>query len=297
MEIDNVEKFFLNTLLKIAIAGISIVFISDATINPEDLLSLSIDGILLVACVLAFFIRNIHQTASVLVVTIIVLLSMFYQSIEAPANTTTSLSIILVVGFVFSVMLKERLMWVMHSLTFLAINSVFIYQVYHPEINPFNKTNDIITISVTYSILYIILAFAAAMLKSSYDKINRNLSQANDELRLRADKIEVQNKELIEVHEELNALNKDLEIIVDERTKKLKERTERLEKYSFSNAHYLRGPIARLLGLISLRKLEKAPDSNFFFQQMEDQVNEIDSVVKQINKDLEESNPVSNPEE
>jgi len=82
MEIDNVEKFFLNTLLKIAIAGISIVFISDATINPEDLLSLSIDGILLVACVLAFFIRNIHQTASVLVVTIIVLLSMFYQSIE-----------------------------------------------------------------------------------------------------------------------------------------------------------------------------------------------------------------------
>lgn len=289
MERDNIEKFFLSTILKIAMVGISIVLISDMIISPEDILSPSIDAVLLVACVIAYFLKYVHQTASVLIVTSIVLLAMLYQSIQVPINTTTSFSIILVVGFVFSVMLKGKIMWVMHGITFVLINGVFIYQAYHPEISDFNHRSDTVTISIAYSVLYIVLTYAAAMLKSGYDRINGRLSLANDELRVRADKIEVQNIELKKVHEELNELNKGLESLVNERTKKLQERTEKLEKYSFSNAHHLRGPIARLLGLIKLRKLEKQPDIDFFFEKVEDQINEIDEVVRQINKDLEES--------
>lgn len=289
MEVENIEKFFLNTILKIAIAGLLIVLVSDIIISPGDTLSPIIDSVLLGACITAYLLRNVHQTSSVLIVTSIALLAMLYQSLTVAINTTTSFSILLVVGFVFSVMLKKGLMWFMHGITFLSINGILVYQMFHPNLSGLNNIDDIITISIAYSILYIILTYAAAKLKLGYDQINHNMSIANIELKEKADKIEKQNKELVKVHDKLNDLNKGLERIVNDRTRALRERTEKLEKYSFSNAHHLRGPIARLLGLITLRKMEKRPDTNFFFNEMENQVNEIDSVVKQINRDLEES--------
>jgi hypothetical protein len=73
-----------------------------------------------------------------------------------------------------------------------------------------------------------------------------------------------------------------------ERTAKVHAQNEKLLKYTYTNAHYLRGPVARLLGLINIQKLEPNPDYNFFFCNMEDQALEIDSVVKQINSELEE---------
>lgn len=290
MEINNIEKFFLNTLLKITMAGVAIVLISDAIIYPEDRLSLIIDVCILSTAVTAYLLRNRYQTTSVLVFTSIVLIAMFYQSIVVPVNTTTSLSIILTVGFVLSVMLKGKLMWIMHSIAFIGLLVIFAIQIFNPTYRLSDDSSDIITIAITYSILYFILSYAAGALKTGYDRINSNLSEANEELKFKADKIEAQNKELVKIQNDLNTLNKDLENIVNERTRTLRDRTEQLERYSYSNAHHLRGPIARLLGLLSLHKMEQKPNTRFFFKKMEDQVQEIDSVVKQINKDLEDSN-------
>jgi hypothetical protein len=73
-----------------------------------------------------------------------------------------------------------------------------------------------------------------------------------------------------------------------ERTAKVHAQNEMLLKYTYTNAHYLRGPVARLLGLINIQKLEPNPDYNFFFTRVQDQSLEIDEVVKQINSELEE---------
>jgi hypothetical protein len=63
-----------------------------------------------------------------------------------------------------------------------------------------------------------------------------------------------------------------------------------LIKYSYANARHLRGPVARLLGLTAIYKLEIKPDADFFIDKMVDQANQIDSVIKQINIDLESRN-------
>jgi hypothetical protein len=55
---------------------------------------------------------------------------------------------------------------------------------------------------------------------------------------------------------------------------------------SSSFTHHLRGPV-RLPGLITIFRLEKNPDVNFFFDKVEDQAKEIDSVVRQINTELD----------
>ena len=60
-------------------------------------------------------------------------------------------------------------------------------------------------------------------------------------------------------------------------------------KYSFTNAHHLRGPVARLLGLVAIKRLEPHSDNTFYFNKIEEQAIEIDTVIKQINIDLEGS--------
>jgi signal transduction histidine kinase len=76
---------------------------------------------------------------------------------------------------------------------------------------------------------------------------------------------------------------------VNERTAKIQSQNEILIKYSYTNAHHLRGPVARLLGLASIYNLETNPDYNFFIRKMADQAKEIDDVIKQINSELEVS--------
>ncbi len=62
---------------------------------------------------------------------------------------------------------------------------------------------------------------------------------------------------------------------------------EILLKYSYTDAHHLRGPVARLLGLANLHRLEEAPDHNFIIEKMAEQAGEIDQVIRKINDDLE----------
>jgi len=284
---ENIEKFFLRNLLKITLAGTSLILVTDVLLFAEDTLSLIIDVAIISACILSFMLRSKHYTASVLIVTCITLFAMLYQCLVVPVNTTTSMSIILIVGFIFSILLKGRLMWVMHGITCLIILGIFILQVQVPALRGPQQASEVITVAITYLVLYFIVSYCTGILKSRYDKTNHALRSANEELHSKANEIESQHEELLQTHESVNELNKNLEKMVLERTAKIQAQNEMLLKYTYTNAHHLRGPVARLLGLISIHKLESNPDYDFFFSKVEDQAKEIDDVVKQINSELE----------
>jgi signal transduction histidine kinase len=286
METKNIERFFLNTLLRVVIGGVTLIFVSDFILYPEDRLSLFIDVAILLACITSYVIRNKFHTLSVLIFTTIVLSSMFYQALAVPINTTTSLSVILVVGFIHSVMLKGKIMRAMHILTFIAIHAIFFLQFQNPALRFSSEVNEIVTVTITYSILYFILTYATTVLKASYDRIHVNLKDANIDLQEKNNEIAAQNEELLQIQDNLNELNVDLERLVNERTEKIQVQNDILLKYAYRNAHDLRGPVARLLGLASLVKLESPPAHDFIMEKMVEQAHEIDHVVKQINVEL-----------
>jgi signal transduction histidine kinase len=286
MEITKIERFFLNTLLRVVIAGVSLILASDFILYPEDQLSVVIDIVILLACITSYLIRNRFHTLSVLIFTSIVLSAMFYQALVVPVNTTTSLSVILVVGFIHSVMLKGKPMWIMHALTYTAILTIFLIQFQNPQLRFSDKMNDIVTVAITYSILYFILTYATGILKASYDRIHGALKEMNFDLQEKNNEIAAQNEELLQIQDNLNELNTDLEGLVNERTEKVQIQNDILLKYSYRNAHDLRGPVARLLGLASLVKLESPPEHDFIMEKMVEQAHEIDHVVKQINVEL-----------
>jgi signal transduction histidine kinase len=288
MESGNIERFFLNTLLRIVIVGVGLILISDVLFYPADKLSIIIDCIVLCASVISYFLRLQYPTTSVLILTFIVLTAMIYQCLSVPMTTTNSLSIILLVGFIHAVMLKGKMLWTVQIITFSAVVGIFIVQFMHPGMSYTEQRNEMITIVITYSIIFLILTYATATLKASYDRINRRLRESVMDVNKKASEIEAQNSELMAMQDRMNELNTDLEKIVRERTAKVQIQNEILLKYSYTNAHHLRGPVARLLGLANLYRLESAPDSEFIITKMAEQANEIDEVIRKINEDLEE---------
>lgn len=264
MKITNIEEFFLNTLLRISIAGVFLILVSNILFFPEDSLSISISAAILSACIVAYLLRNKFPTGAVLTLTSVALLAMTYQRLTSPATSTT-LSVVLIVGFIVSVMLKGSMMWIMHCIAFIVLNTIFVVHV-----------DDKVTAAITYSTLYFILTYATAVLKSSYDRMHQDLLNANGELHEKADN--------------LNSLNSDLEKIVNERTAKIQIQNEKLIKYSYSNAHHVRGPVATLLGLASIYKLDPSLGSDYIIEKMVDQAKEIDLVIRQINIELDSGN-------
>ena len=114
-----------------------------------------------------------------------------------------------------------------------------------------------------------------------------SLREKNIELFEKSNEIEAQNEELVQSQKGLSELNNQLENLVNERTHEVKKQNEQLIRYAFSNAHHLRGPVARLLGLIQISKLDTELGYEILFDKIKAQTEEIDQVVRRINRELE----------
>ncbi len=275
MAIQNVEQFILDTILKVTIGGVFVILISNIILFPEDRLTIYILISLFAANATAYIVRKKYPNLGVVIVTTVAMSAMGYQRYVL-TSTSTTLAVMMIVGFMFSFLLKGRLMLVMHFIAIIILNTVFLL---HQE--------DPATAAITYSIMYFILTYSTWVLKSNYDRIYRNLDLTNKELVEKGKEIEAQNEELMQAQDNLNDLNKDLERKVNERTAKIQNQNQILIQYSFTNAHHLRGPVSRLLGLAMVYKIEENPDHDFYMQKMVEQAYEIDAVVKEINTVLE----------
>jgi signal transduction histidine kinase len=272
--IEDIEKYFLNTLIIISIACLLVILGANLVFYPNDILSIQISVALLIATSFAYFLRNRKPIISVLIICLTVLVSVSFQKILEP-SVTTSLSLVLIVGFIASVLLKKAAMLIIHFVSVILLSTVFIFHV-----------NDPITAAITYSLMYFLIAFATFKLKKSYDDVHNKLNTALFEINEKSNEIHTQNEQLVLAQEKLIWLNNNLGKIVEERTAKIKAQNEILIKYSHTNAHQLRGPVARLLGLVNLYKIEQNPNPDIFIEKIAKQVIEIDEVIKQINDDL-----------
>ncbi len=284
-----IEEFFLESLLLIGLIAITIVMSVDFYFTKFVIArSLIIDFAILFAITTSFIFYKLGQFAlAVLWIGFIIMAAMFYQSIKADTITTSSMAVIMVIGFCFSVLLKNSISMVCHAITFTGMILVFGWQIAHPQLYGKSNANDIIVAGVTYCILYIVISYSSLLLKNRYNEMIKSLDSKNNELIEQANEIETQNEELIQSQENLYQLNLHLESIVQVRTHEVKKQNEQLLSYAYSNAHHLRGQVARVLGLIQLAKIDTDLDYPFLFQHIEEQAIEIDEVVKSINKELE----------
>jgi signal transduction histidine kinase len=122
---------------------------------------------------------------------------------------------------------------------------------------------------------------------------DRLIKQQNEKLEKlvaeRTTEIELKNIELKEY-------NENLESLVDIRTDQIKQanseltlQNRRLEQYMFVTSHNIRGPVARILGLIYLLKKEqvKNEQEQTIVLKLEESTMELDSIIKDISQLLD----------
>jgi signal transduction histidine kinase len=106
---------------------------------------------------------------------------------------------------------------------------------------------------------------------------------------------------------ELQKYSEKLESIVDVRTEQIKLinneltlQNKRLEQYTFVTSHNIRGPVARLLGLIYLLKrhtIIREEQEQLIIHKLEESTLELDAIIKDISKLLDIDRELNNTKE
>jgi hypothetical protein len=132
-------------------------------------------------------------------------------------------------------------------------------------------------------ITYFVLSSSIYWLNSSmvdYELENehliKDLKNANEELNIQKHRLDIQNK--------------NLESIVNKRTQEIQQKSKVIHDIAQTTAHSVRGPIARILGLVEISKIHnpKAIDEKECISFIETETKSLDIIVRNTTKILEE---------
>lgn len=109
--------------------------------------------------------------------------------------------------------------------------------------------------------------------------------------------IETQSVKLRQVNEEILVMNENLEKLVAERTEVIQSQNNRLRHFAFMNAHKIRGPVASIIGLVNLLTDERNQEhSKILIEHLSTSANNLDEIIHDVNRQLEEDNQVTSTE-
>lgn len=118
--------------------------------------------------------------------------------------------------------------------------------------------------------------------------LSQQLLEKNNLLELQNDVIVQKSEELSIANKKLAHINENLDHLIKEKTSQLVLKNKKLIDYSFLNAHALRGPLARILGLVNLIRMQKQDsETTRLIEMLEVSSKELDTVVHKINKIVE----------
>jgi signal transduction histidine kinase len=157
---------------------------------------------------------------------------------------------------------------------------------------PFLEAYPLILSSISFETIstFMVTLFYLLQLQAKQDikKVNLTLEDRINERTIELNRL---NEELRFSHEEIMKLNENLEHDVIERTAKLRIQLEKLNAYAFANSHDVRGPLARMLGLLQLIDMEKEiPRKVELFAKINEAARELDEIIRKMNRILESEN-------
>jgi len=86
---------------------------------------------------------------------------------------------------------------------------------------------------------------------------------------------------------EIEKINASLEELVTKRTQRIQQQNVVLREYAYYNAHQIRGPLARILGLISILDMEFNRDAfGPYMNMLQEAGTDLDKAIKEINNRL-----------
>lgn len=148
------------------------------------------------------------------------------------------------------------------------------------------KYNIALTIGLISILLLIYIMYQNLLNKK---RQNLLLENKNEEINHKNEELLTQKEDIERQSERISELNKLLEQKVDERTKEIVIKNKKLSDYAFYNSHHIRGPLARILGIINLWERNHILDDEkaAMLGKVEESAKELDEMVREVNKLLE----------
>lgn len=131
-------------------------------------------------------------------------------------------------------------------------------------------------------LLSVLFFFSLAISKLYFSK-----RKANAELQKLAREVAEQKEALAKANTAIQKQNDVLEEQVEERTRQLQLQNKQLKQYAYFNAHKVRGPLARILGLLNLMQMETDLElRSKVIDRLQESGAEMDQVLTEINEVL-----------
>jgi len=139
---------------------------------------------------------------------------------------------------------------------------------------------------IDYFVIAIVITLFTIYLKDKYLFYRKQIALRNDQLQRVALKLVNQNEELQKQREEIKAINENLESLIIEHTQGIEIKNKELSEYAYINAHLLRAPLSRIMGLATLMESDPNSYNPQEIQRIKALAYEMDSVVRKINEVL-----------
>lgn len=153
------------------------------------------------------------------------------------------------------------------------------------KIRSFDVTTpeEIIALSIDCFFSALLLSIFFIKVKKRFEKYRRQVVLRNEELSNLKITLVNQNTQIEEQKREVEKLNNDLNNLIEQRTMQIEARNKMLAEYAFVNAHVLRGPLSRVLGLLNLMQLEQSNYSTERVKEVQRAAKEMDLIIRKIN--------------
>lgn len=147
------------------------------------------------------------------------------------------------------------------------------------------------TVISIISVLLLVLAVLGYMSYHYYVEKRRSarkLEKLNDEISNKHVEMLYQAEQLSKANEQVRRINESLEQEVQNRSNKIRQQNQMLIEYAYFNAHNVRGPLARILGLAGLMQAETSVELiKEYNTRLHESALELDLVVREINTKLQ----------
>lgn len=107
-------------------------------------------------------------------------------------------------------------------------------------------------LSIDFLVIAVIITFFLVYLKTKFATYRNRIAHRHKQLQKLSVTVHSQTDKLLTAQEEVKSINENLELIIDQRIQKIEARNKELEEYAFINAHLVRGPLCRIIGLSNL---------------------------------------------
>lgn len=148
-----------------------------------------------------------------------------------------------------------------------------------------NPNYSVASIEFDFLVNSLMLILIVVHLKTRFFNYRESISRTNEELVKVTQTLDSQTEQLRKQQIELDSLRNNLESMVAERIREVRAKSVVLREYAFVNAHHVRAPLARVLGLIYLIELENGyAGQPKRLGKIKSEARRMDAIIQQINE-------------